>query len=103
VVPLKVEYLHNAVAIGRSCKEKYLQITVVFRGPFLTQSSVLAHCSYSWEPLERQSTESDVVWKILYKRMIHFSPKRRNIYAQNTLMGAFKKWRPEASVSLAFP
>jgi len=29
VVPLKAEYSHNAVAIGRSCKAEYLHVTVV--------------------------------------------------------------------------
>jgi len=45
----------------------------------------------------------DVVRKILYERIIHFSPKRRNICTRNTFMGAPKKGRDEASASLAFP
>jgi len=48
-------------------------------------------------PFEDRVLNYDVVRKILYERMISFSPKMRNIYERNTL------WGPEASASLTFP
>ena len=38
-------------------------------------------------PFEGRALNYDVVQKILYERIIIFSPKMRNIYAQNTLRG----------------
>ena len=52
MVPLKAEYLHNTVAVGRSCEADYLHITVVVGGPF-----------------EGRVLNYDVVRKILYERI----------------------------------
>ena len=54
------------------------------------QSSLLAHCSCSWGPVWRQCTElwcgsENIVWAD-----DKFFTKMRNIYAGNTLRGAFK-------------
>jgi len=62
VVPLKGKYLQNAVAVGRLCKAEYLHITIVVGGPF-----------------EGRVVNYDAVRKILYERIINFSPKMRKI------------------------
>jgi len=74
VVPLKAEYLHNAVAVGHPCKAEYLHIAVALGDPF-----------------EGRVLNYDVVRKILYEWIIKFLPKMRNIYARSTLRGALKK------------
>jgi len=57
VVPLKAEYLHNAVAVGRPCKAEYLHITVVVGGPFENRVAYLHIAVALGSPLWRQSTE----------------------------------------------
>ena len=54
--PLKADYLHNAVAVGRPCKSEYLHIKLLL-GPLSKQRSRLTNCSCPWEPFWRQSTE----------------------------------------------
>ena len=41
-----------------------------------------------WSAFEGRVLNYDVVRKILYEGIIIFSPKMRNIYERNTLMGA---------------
>jgi len=57
-------------------------------GPLSKQSSLLAHSSCFWGPFEGRVLNYDVVRKILYARIIKFSPNVRNIYARNTLSEA---------------
>jgi len=48
----RVGYLHNAVAVGRPCKEENLHVTVVVGGVVESRvPSPLAQCSYSWGSL----------------------------------------------------
>jgi len=51
----------------------YLHIVVALEGPF-----------------EGRVLNYNVVRKILYERIVNFSPKMGNIYARNTLRGALK-------------
>jgi len=41
VFPLKVEYLHNAIAAGRPCKAEHLHFAVVVRGPVKSRVAYL--------------------------------------------------------------
>ena len=92
--PLKVEHLHYAVAVGHHSKSVYLQITVVVRGPFESRVAHL-HITVALEgPFEGRVLNCDVVRKIFYEPIINFSPKLRNIYAQNALRGTPKKGVP---------
>jgi len=75
----------NAVALGRTCKAEYLHITYVVGGPF-----------------EGRVLNYDVVWKILYERIINFSLKTRNIYARYTLRGPLKTGDPRQLPRLRF-
>ena len=54
MVPLKVEYFHNAVAVGRPCKAEYLYIAVALGGHF-----------------EVRGLNYDVARKMLYERIIN--------------------------------
>ena len=53
-------------------------------------------------PFEGRVLNYDVVRKIVYERIMFFSPKMKNIYARNTLRGTPEKGGDEASASLAF-
>jgi len=46
-------------------------------GALVRQSSLLTHCGCSWGLLEGRVLNYDVVRKILYERIIKFSPKMR--------------------------
>ena len=87
MVPLKPEYLHNVVTVGCPCKAEYLHSIVVVRGSFESRAAYLHMAVALGDPFEGRVLNYDVVRKILYERIINFSPKMRNIYAQNTLMG----------------
>ena len=93
MIPLKAEYLHNTVAVGRPCKAEYLHISVVVGGAFESRVAYLHIAVTLGGPFEGRVLHYDVVRKILYKRIINFSPKMRNIYARNTLRKALKMGR----------
>jgi len=103
-VPLKAEYLHNAVAVGRPCNAECLHITVVVWGPLESRVSYLhIHIAVALGgPFEGGVLNYDVVRKILYERVIIISPKMRNIYARNTLRGAPKQ-RGRGKCLFTFP
>ena len=65
----------NTVAVGGLFESRvaYLHTAVTLGGPF--EGRVLNY-------------EYDVVRKILYERIIHFSPKTRNTSSRNNLRGA---------------
>jgi len=91
VVPLRTEYLNNAFAVGRPCKAKHLHITVVVGGPFESRVSYLHIAVALGGPLEGKVLNYGVVRKILYKRIIIFSSKMRNIFARNTFRGPLNR------------
>jgi len=103
VIPLKAEYLHNTVAVGRPCKAEYLHISVVVGGAFESRVAYLHIAVTLGGPFEGRVLHYDVVRKILYKRIINFSPKMRNIYARNTLRKALKMGRCLACLPLKTP
>jgi len=89
----RVAYLYNAFAVGRPCKAEYLHITVVVGGPFENRVAYLhIHTAVALGgPFEGRVLNCDVVRKILYERIINFSPKMTKIYARNTSKEAPKK------------
>ena len=91
MVPLKAEYLHNAVAVGRPCKAEYLHTTVVVGGPFESRVAYV-HIALALEGhFEDIELNYDMIRKIFYKRLRKFSTKMRNILARNTWSGSSKK------------
>ena len=71
-------------------------------GPFESRATYLHIVVALGRPFEGRVLNCDVVQKILYKRIINFLLKMKNIYVRNTLRGPLKRG-PQASTSLAFP
>jgi len=65
VVPLKAEYLHNAVAVGLPCKEEYLHITVVVGDLFESRVAYFHIAVALGGPSEGRVLNYDVVRKYL--------------------------------------
>ena len=81
-VPLKGEYLR--ILLGAVLKTEYLLITVVVGDPIGSRVGYLHTTVAVGGPFEGKVMNYDVVRKILFERIISFSPKMRNIYARNT-------------------
>ena len=87
MAPLKAESLQNTVAAGRPYEAEYLHILVVVGGPFESRVAYLHFAAALGGSFEGRVLNHDVIRKILYERIINFSPKMKNIYARNTLRG----------------
>jgi len=84
-----VAYLHIAVAVGVLLKAEYLFII-----PFESIESIILKAEYLQitvavgGPLQGRVLDYDVLWKILYERIMIVLPKRRKIYARNASRAA---------------
>jgi len=70
--------------LGAVLKTEYLLITVVVGDPIGSRVGYLHTTVAVGGPFEGKVMNYDVVRKILFERIISFSPKMRNIYARNT-------------------
>jgi len=104
---LKAEFLDTAVAIGGTFKSRVVTHTVVVGGSF--ESQIPTNCSFLGGLLkaeylhitvavggffESRVFTYDLRLSKLYKVIIRFSPKMRNIYVRSTSRGALKRGDP---------